>query len=129
MDNFYTVIITIAIIALIVTLTYIGIILKYGENQAVYPPTSMTCPDYWDINQDGSCMIPKDGEKNVGSLYEGGLLNNAVIGNTPGIDQDSSIINFTHADWKASGTEVCSKREWASKHGVVWDGVSNYNDC
>jgi hypothetical protein len=126
MDNFYTIVLLVAILALIVVLTYIGIILKYGETQGVYPPNSTTCPDYWDINQEGSCIIPKDGEKNVGSLYEGGLLTNAVIGNTPGIDNNSNTIHFTHADW---GATVCGKREWSSKHGVVWDGVSNYNDC
>jgi hypothetical protein len=126
MDNFYTIILLVAILALIAVLTYIGIILKYGESQGVYPPNSTTCPDYWDINQEGSCIIPNDGEKNVGSMYEGGLLTDAVMGNTSGLDQNSNVINFTHADW---GATVCGKREWTAKHGIVWDGVSNYNDC
>lgn len=129
MDNFYTLVLTVAVMSLIIVLTYIGILLKYGEVQEVYPPHGTTCPDYWEINERGHCMIPLDGEKNVGSLYEGGLLTDAVKGNTPGIDTENDMINFTHDDWKAGGTEICTKREWALKHGVIWDGISNYNNC
>ena len=129
MDNFYTIVLIVAVVSLILVLTYIGVILKYGETQGVYPPHGTTCPDYWEISSEGHCIIPKGGEKNVGSLYEGGLLTDAVKGNTPGLDTTSDMINFNHDDWKAGGTEICTKREWASKHGVVWDGVSNYNNC
>jgi hypothetical protein len=130
MDNFYTIVLIVAVVSLILILTYIGIILKYGESSVVYPPHGTTCPDYWELSSEGHCMIPLASEKNVGSLLEGGgILTAAVTGNTPGLNTSSRMINFNHNDWKARGTEICTKREWALKHGVVWDGISNYNSC
>ena len=128
MDNFYTIVLIVAIIALIVVLTYIGIVMSYGEGTTSYPPQSTTCPDYWVINKDGECEIPSDGKRNTGNLYEGGLLKPDKA-TTPGIDTDKNVINFAHNDWKASGQEICAKQVWAKQYGVVWDGVTNYNEC
>ena len=80
------------------------------------------------MNEDKKCKIPNDEEKNIGSLYESGLLVDSVK-ETPGFDEGQDVIDFAHVDWKASGQEICAKRSWANAHGVVWDGVSNYNDC
>ena len=51
MDNFYMIVIIVAIIALIGVLTYVGMIMAYGEGTEVYPPQSTTCPDYWVIDE------------------------------------------------------------------------------
>ena len=128
MDNFYMIVIIVAIIALICVLTYVGIVMSKGESTEVYPPHSTTCPDYWEINEDKKCKIPKDGEKNTGSMYESGLLADSVK-TTIGFDESQSVIDFSHEDWKASGDPICAKHNWANTHGIVWDGISNYNDC
>lgn len=128
MDNFYMIVITVAIIALILVLTYVGMIMAYGEGTTTYPPQSTTCPDYWEVNEDTKCKIPNDEGKNIGSMYESGLLVDSVK-ETPGFDEGQDVIDFSHVDWKASGQEICAKQTWANAHGVVWDGVSNYNDC
>ena len=128
MDNFYMTVIIVAIIALIIVLTYVGIVMSYGEGTEVYPPQSTTCPDYWVIDEDKKCKIPDDGDKNTGSLYESGLLSDSAR-QTIGLDEATSTIDFAHDDWKASGQPICAKHNWAKTHGVVWDGVSNYNDC
>ena len=128
MDNFYMTVIIVAIVALILVLTYVGMIMGYGEGTTIYPPQSTTCPDYWEINEDNKCKMPSDGDRNVGTLYESGLVVDSAK-QTAGIDEDQTVIDFSHADWKASGQEICAKRTWANAHGVVWDGVSNYNDC
>jgi len=121
-------VIIMAIIVLIIVLTYIGMVMAYGEGTEVYPPQSTTCPDYWVIDEDNKCKIPSDGDKNTGSLYESGLLSDSTK-QTIGLDETDSTINFSHADWKASGQPICAKQTWAKTHGIVWDGVSNYNDC
>ena len=128
MDNFYIIVITVAIIALIGALTYVGIIMAYGEGTEVYPPQSTTCPDYWVIDENKRCKIPVNGEKNTGSLYESGLLSDSAK-QTIGIDEATSTVDFAHDDWNASGQPICAKQTWAKTHGIVWDGISNYNDC
>jgi len=128
MDNFYMTVIIVAIIALIIVLTYVGMVMSYGEGTEVYPPQSTTCPDYWVIDEDKKCIIPDDGDKNAGSLYESGLLSDSAK-QTIGLDEANSTVDFAHDDWKASGQPICAKHNWAKTHGVVWDGVSNYNDC
>ena len=138
MDNFYMIVIIVAIIALIGVLTYVGMIMAYGEGTEVYPPQSTTCPDYWVIDENKKCKIPSDGDKNTGSLYESSLLSESAK-QTIGIDEATSTeatsteatstIDFAHDDWKASGQPICAKQTWAKTHGIVWDGISNYNDC
>ena len=127
MDNFYMIVIIVAIIALIGVLTYVGMIMAYGEGTEVYPPQSTTCPDYWVIDENKKCKIPSDGDKNTGSLYESGLLSESAK-QTIGIE-GTTAIDFAHDDWKASGQPICAKQTWAKTHGIVWDGISNYNDC
>ena len=128
MDNFYMIVITVAIIALICALTYVGVIMAYGEGTEVYPPQSTTCPDYWVIDENKKCKIPNDGEKNTGSLYESGLLSDSAK-QTIGLDEATKTVDFANDDWKASGQPICAKQTWAKTHNVVWDGVSNYNNC
>lgn len=129
MDNFYTIVIFVAVVALILVLTYVGIIMSYGEGTTAYPPQSTTCPDHWVIDEEKNCIIPKSADKNTGTMYVNGLLSDPVKENTPGINEDNTVINFSHEDWKASGREICAKKDWSNKHGVVWDSISNYNDC
>jgi hypothetical protein len=122
MDNFYTIVLVVAILILIIVLTYVGILMSYGEGTQSYPGTSTTCPDYWKISEDGTCMIPKDNtERNTGVIYKDGLLELDST-NTQGLDSDKKTIDF-------SGQSVCNKQDWANQNSIIWDGVSNYNDC
>ena len=106
MDNFYTIVLIIAVIALIGILTYIGIIMSYGEGTVAYPPHSNTCPDYWTEGTDGICTSAglNTGDGTVTSTADG--TGNNVTGDTR-----------------------CEKRIWAIEKGIMWSGVSNYNSC
>lgn len=136
MDLFYIIVLSIAVVFLIVFLTTFGLLMKSTEQTTAYPPTYSTCPDYWEIAQDGSkCIIPSNQSSlNVGSIYTSpNTLNPAVINTTttPGYSYDISnnkvtnYIDFTNLGWKG----ICSKKTWAINNGIVWDGVSNYNSC
>jgi len=62
MEQFYVIVITIAIVLLILALTYIGVFLIGDDTtQVTFPPHSNQCPDYWEVNGDGSCEIQKNG--------------------------------------------------------------------
>lgn len=125
MDVFYIIVSVVAIVLLIVFLTYIGIVMKYSKNATgtnVFPPQASDCPDYWEVFNN-KCKIPKAGTRNYGSM------NGSAINGTPGYSPSEGTIDFKDAAWSSSGTAICNKKKFANKFGLVWDGVSNYNGC
>lgn len=132
--NFYGIVLSIAIILLILILTYVGLTMQNTSNsKIVFPPVEAKCPDYWDFNGN-ACVIPAVGSVNLGSIYDttGSLILNDI--NTYGMTGNSvssnSYIDFTTPDWSSQGLSgVCQKQKWASIYGIQWDGVSNYNSC
>lgn len=133
MDNFYLVVITIAVLLLIIILTYLGIIMNNQKNNSIHFPSTepKNCPDYWtsvkDEDDKNVCAVPTDGV-NMGNLSSGssetGKTNLEV---TVGYNEKDNIktINFNDEnEWT-----ICKKKEWASKHQIYWDGVAEYSDC
>jgi hypothetical protein len=134
MDKFYIIVLAIAIILLILILTYVGITMgdkKKIANQQ-FPPSSATCPDYWDVSttDPSFCSLPKPGFKNIGDVYDKTGTNTLTTKNTFGYDSTKKIINFNDKSWENTGvTTLCAKKKWANNHGIVWDGISNSNTC
>ena len=132
--NFYGIVLSIAIVLLILILTYVGLTMQNTSNsKIVFPPVEAKCPDYWDFNGN-ACVIPAVGSVNLGSIYDttGSLILNDI--NTYGMTGNSvssnSYIDFTTPAWSSQGLSgVCQKQKWASIYGIQWDGVSNYNSC
>jgi hypothetical protein len=146
MDGFYTTVLSIASIILILLLTYVGILLYYAKSDEVYPPYQKPCPDYWDIDASGNCIYPPTtSERNRGGLVArsgqpAGMINPAAAASTatPGViqyQQSPSVaaaINFNDAGWKTiynKKNELCNKKYWADAYNVEWDGVRNTNQC
>ena len=51
-----------------IALIYVGLSVYFTRNYTdKEPPTMNACPDYWEIDANGSCIIPTDG-KNLGSI-------------------------------------------------------------
>lgn len=130
MNTFQIVVLTIAIIFLILVLTFFGLMLRKQKvsSSNVFPPQSSTCPDFWTIGDSSNCIIPSTVSLNTGNLYNNGVLTTATM-NTAGFYHDSSYntnsINFNASGWQG----VCSWKTWANQNNIVWDGVSNYNSC
>lgn len=128
---FHVIVLTVAIVALVLVLTVIGILMSKKTNSIAYPPSYNTCPDYWTVATDGSsCILPTAASSlNVGSMYttNGSLVPGIV--STPGYSYDASnnqaLINFSNSGWSG----ICSMQSWANNYNIVWDGVSNYNSC
>ena len=134
MDTFYLIVLGIAIVLLIILLTYIGIIMASSSSSSMaYPPSASNCPDYWSMTTDmSSCIIPKNGSRNVGTIkYDNtGIPTSLTVANTPGYNVATNSINFSDKGWIAGGvSSMCAHKNWASVNGVVWDGVSEYNSC
>ena len=57
-------------------------------------------------------------------------LNDNIL-NTPGYSYDVSnglltqYIDFSNNGWNG----ICDIKKWTNTNNIVWDGVSNYNNC
>jgi len=140
MQTFHIIVLSIAVIILIILLTFIGIIMGRQKSSVAFPPTSNTCPDFWQVSTDGkSCIIPNYNSINAGKLYTGSiistdLMNPAIV---PGFSQTTDSknktvysVDFNDAGWSGTGVQgICSKRKWANNYKIQWDGISNYTAC
>lgn len=136
MDYFYIIVSTIAVVILIILLTYIGIVMsKSGFNMPTFPPNYNTCPDFWE-EMDGKCIIPASASnKNAGTIYntDGSFKLNSS--NTPGFIPRTSetgsknMVDFTNSTWGTGSTARCKIQKWANNYGLLFDGVTNFSDC
>lgn len=92
---------TVAIIILILTLTFIGIALYRAKYKSAFPPAIANCPDYWDVS---------------GNL----CLNTMNLGNS----KCNVPMDFTAPGWSGSDS-MCSKYRWAQSCNLTWDGISD----
>lgn len=138
MDSFQITVLAIAVIILILIFTAIGILTKNSLSDKAYPPKTTTCPDYWNVDADGNCIIPPTSATlNAGSVYNGDIINltndpNAGDGKiyTPGYISEGGKINYNDEAWGSMNkSSICAKRDWTNKLNIAWDGVSNYNSC
>jgi len=144
MDLFYIIVSTIAIIILILLLTFIGIKMSNKSSSSgskAFPPTATTCPDYWTIASDDptntalfqACNVPVAGSRNTGSLYDANgklKIPASTAAYTPPTTTKPATINFTDKGWNASGlSSTCAQQKFMNQYGLMWDGVSNFNGC
>jgi hypothetical protein len=135
MDRFYIIVLSIAVIFLILTLTFAGIAMN-GKSTAIYPPVLSTCPDTWLLSttDQSSCIIPLSTGANTGNIYQNGVISAQMNTNTtPGFNSSTNSIQFSDPGWSAGlyagNSSVCAQKAWAYRFNVHWDGVSNYNSC
>jgi hypothetical protein len=175
MESFYLIVVGIAVVVLILLLTFIGIMLAGQYKKATFPPNSTTCPQGWKHDPSG-CRVPivdgnnyKNTGRNGDSYYDPtdrvsndglttktGTLSPYVSNNSPlnssssnnknkmpylyeytlsstsGGDTDNHVfyLDPDSTDWTKNGmTAKCAQKMWANKYNILWDGVSNYNQC
>ena len=129
--SFYSIVILVAAIILIVVLTFLGIeISKQGEEKD-FPPDTSNCPDYWNEVETGICDIPLANKhpNNSGILDDSGTIL-ITPNNTYGLDPGAYKVDFNNEGWSAqTESEKCTKAKWANQFGIVWDGITNFNKC
>ena len=81
------------------------------DKNNTYPPDIANCPDFWEVNEDGTCNIPKDG-KNTGYL-KGIKSNLYTYENIKGIQRKSYLeqyndpgSQFNSKKYKARPTQI-----------------------
>ena len=134
METFHIIVLSVATVALILILIFVGVLLSKGDTNAAFPPSYGMCPDYWEIDASSNkCLIPniKTTKLNIGNMYDEVEILKDAITYTPGYGYDISnnvitqYIDFSDPKWKGQ----CDKKKWANENGIVWDGISNYNSC
>lgn len=117
MDGFQKSVLVAAIIILIISLIFIGVVLKKSIGSQAWPPILGVCPDYWvDLGKNGSkCYNPQK----IGSC------------NIPTSDNKNTM-NF-NTDVFTGDDGACNKKKWASKCSknssngmgpISWDGIT-----
>ena len=97
-------------------MTYIGISLYRNRKTANFPSNYANCPDYWQQDSDGNCIIPPASSKNTSLTYKFSTDSMFVQ------NASANTINFN------TGT-LCDKQKWANENSIIWDGVSSYSKC
>ena len=85
METFYLIVLSVAIILLIIILAYIGIYGMNEKSKSAFPPVKYDCPDYWQKNENGKCVIPTSGP-NMGAFNNKGDLT-PIKEDIPGINE------------------------------------------
>jgi hypothetical protein len=140
MDSFYLTVASIAVIILILMLTYVGVLLYYTKTSDTFPPMRNQCPDYWELTDSNKCVFPANSaSKNRGSLKSDATtpalinltteprLKDVVVasGGKSHFDMNSEVWNNLYG----KKGELCNKKYWANLNNISWDGVSNSNEC
>jgi hypothetical protein len=121
-DSFYTTVLTIAVVVLILVLAFLGWTMSKQKETDNFPKLQTSCPDFWKIEKDGEknyCIQPEQDKVNSGSAD----ANN----DAPGFENGK--FDFANSGWSAGGNAVCAKKKWANSHGINWDTVTNANYC
>lgn len=150
MESFYIIVLVVALVFLLMILTVMGVMMKSQNKSTVYPPTMNTCPDYWTEDASGNCTRPDvTNTRNQGDYYVAAKPAVDASGSKPAVAattasltpfligtagppyaSDANTFDPANKSWTLTGkTAICAKRDWAVKHNIVWDGVSNYNNC
>jgi hypothetical protein len=150
----------------------------YKYSTSVYPVTRNPCPDFWELQKNGTCLI---GRSNVGAMnivqstyfmpvggdatdrrgntyhapapntspnaysqptyaldtnYKSKEITSYSLDNIPFgyniYDASEGTVDFTDVRWSTyngAQSRSCALKAWANKNGVIWDGISNYNQC
>jgi len=128
MNQFNKIVLTIATIILIVSLSFIAFFLAKSLFEDSYPPIISECPDYWDVDYNSDNQIVC---KNTSTINEG---RGGVSGDRCNIPSEG-INPITLFDSQATGSGnnedsvLCEKYRWARECNITWDGVTNNNNA
>jgi len=121
---YYTIVLVVAVILLIVSLVFVGMMLNTRGRKAPFPEYQSVCPDFWIV--DGSMCRPPLGGYNTPSpdKFSGTA---PLIQHTGVTIKGNTVVSLDTSP--TSWSNLCSKTSWAKMNGIFWDGVANTNQC
>ena len=104
--NFQKIVLLVAIIILIISLTFVGFSIYNSNHNVEFPPIKSKCPDSWDVS--GNLCV---NTRHLGSCAKG----------------ENNTMNFNLPYYKGKEGK-CRKYKWAERCGVSWPGIT-YEAC
>lgn len=95
-----------AIAIFLVFMALVAVMMMQAKSSQIFPANVPPCPDYYEVQDDGSC-------KNVKGLGNGSCSDPAV---------------FSEAKYKGVNGRK-HKCDYARKCGIEWDGITNVGLC
>jgi hypothetical protein len=146
MDKFYSIVVIVAFVVLVVALIGLGVMLQKQDDATVFPPVQNQCPDGWTPDKtDGSGLATGENDvctmsqtaseqKNVGTFNPGSVtaFDKKYLVKSNGTDITTTTLDSLDSKYVVrfnSAALPCDKKKWANAHGIIWDGISNYNQC
>ena len=127
--DYYTITSIVALVLLIIFLFWFWYVSYYALPSSPFPDSKNACPDYWKLDVSGNCVINEI--DNVGVKQLQNMPHESVIKK----NNKAHAINFSDPGWNnpigayLNVQENCNLTAWASAHGILWDGVTNYAPC
>ena len=90
MKLFHIIIIVVAVAILIATT--ILMYAMFGSKSPLFPPIAANCPDYWSLDANGMCIIPKD-NSNMGNIAGHQIYKYEMINQKPTYSRLSKMYN------------------------------------
>lgn len=146
MELFYIIISVLAVIILIILLTFVGLMMKNGKKTQQFPPNVEQCPDMWipdgsychfngvnngtyDICFNGGKYLTENKNKCVAG-YQPTSAPYFVDGGSSELLKNTTTIEPNNSKWSTSGVSgICQQNVWATKYGIQWSGISQLNNC
>lgn len=126
-SNFYTLVLTIAIIVLILLLGYMGWLLSKQKTVDEFPKLRTSCPDFWRVEQGDNGKVFCIQPSSANAINKG--TGDDVFKGASGVDATKNGFDTTDIGWASAGNAVCGKQKWANANGITWDTVTNANFC
>lgn len=124
--DFYTIVVLIAIVLLVLGLTIIGMTLAKRNSTNPFPEYQTSCPDFWTLNDKGLCVPSPLNTPSPSKYYKlVDIKHNGIVFDN--IAKPANIVSLDPSE--NSWTSTCDKTKWATNNGILWDGISNYNGC
>jgi hypothetical protein len=148
MEWFYIITTVLAVIFLILSLVFVGLMMKKNSKIQIFPVSVSQCPDLWvsdgsfckfDGKNNGSYVLGNDdATKKFFKIGNTDTFNDETNSVSPfvkkgekGVVVSASTINpYDDSSWISNGTTAkCGQKKWATLNNIQWTGIREYNNC
>jgi hypothetical protein len=134
---YYLVVSIIAVVLLVILLTIFGLMMT-NNNKKAFPEFKNLCPDSWKhelVTENGTtlhkCTPPTSNNNPVlgWKAWRNQVLPNSIPKDGAQVTKDTNTKKITEIKYDDTAWEKCKLTKWIKTNNILWDGVSNSNEC